>query len=148
MRPLVNDLKILESSGIDLGLGMPTRGSILCILGDNLGSHLLGGFTANFSTMNYMCRFCTVTRSEFLNNCLSKGSFRTPETYNAAVQSLNSQDFCMGIKQPSIFNELKFFQICDPGLPSCLAHDIFEGVIQFDMMLYIGLCVVLCFFCI
>ena len=33
MRPLVDNLKILESSGIDLGLGMPTRGSILCILG-------------------------------------------------------------------------------------------------------------------
>ena len=92
MRPLVDDLKILKSSGIDLGLGMPTRGSILCILGDNLGSHLHGWFTANFSTMNYMCRFCTVTRSEFLNNCLSEGFFRSPETYNADVLSLNSQD--------------------------------------------------------
>ena len=138
MRPLVDDVKILESSGIDLGFEQLIRGSILCILGDNLGSHLIGGFATNFSTMKYMCRYYNITRDEFLNNCLGKKSYRTPFDYNIAVQNLASQDVYMGIKQSSIFNELQFFHVCDPGLPACLAHDIFEGVTQCDMMLHLN----------
>ena len=45
--------------------------------------------------------------------------------------------FVWELNNPAFLMSLSFFQICDPGLPSCLAHDIFEGVIQFDMMLYV-----------
>ena len=137
MRPLVTDIKELESSGIDLGVGTPVRGSGLYILGDNLGSHLLGGFSTNFGSMNYICRFCTITKNEFLNNCLSERPLRTPQDHNCALQDLDHQNCYMGIKQSSIFNELKFFHVCDPGLPSCIGHDVFEGVVQYDMILYV-----------
>lgn len=50
-RPLIEDLKSLEIHGIDIGTGFLVRGSILCISGDNLGSHFVGGFTTNFSTV-------------------------------------------------------------------------------------------------
>ena len=137
MRPLVNDIKALESSGIDLGVGTLVRGSVLCILGDNLGSHLIGGFSTNFGSMNYMCRFCTITKNEILHNCLSERPLQTPQNYSCAVQDVDHQNCCMGIKQSSIFNELKFFHVCDPGLPSCIGHDVFEGVVQYDMILYV-----------
>ena len=41
------------------------------------------------------------------------------------------------LNNPAFLMSLSFFQIYDPGLPSCLAHDTFERVIQFDMMLYV-----------
>ena len=84
-----------------------------------------------------MCRFCTITKNEFLHNCLSERPLRTPQNYNCAVQDVDHQNCCMGIKQSSIFNELKFFHVCDPGLPSCIGHDVFEGVVQYDMILYV-----------
>ncbi len=37
----------------------------------------------------------------------------------------------------SVFNCLKHFHVCDPGLPPCLAHNLFEGVVSVDLALYI-----------
>jgi len=42
-----------------------------------------------------------------------------------------------GIKQQSIFNELKYFHVCAPGLPPCAAHDLFEGIVVFDLPLFL-----------
>ncbi len=30
-----------------------------------------------------------------------------------------------------------YFHVCQPGLPPCLGHDIFEGVASYDLALYI-----------
>ena len=35
-------------------------------------------------------------------------------------------------------NELTYFHVCAPGLPPCLAHDLLEGLVQYDMMLYLN----------
>ena len=42
-----------------------------------------------------------------------------------------------GIKQQSIFNELKYFHVCAPGLPPCAAHDLFERTAVFDLPLFL-----------
>ena len=42
-----------------------------------------------------------------------------------------------GIKFNSIFNNLKHFHVCSPGLPPCLGHDLFEGVVAYDLKLFI-----------
>lgn len=42
-----------------------------------------------------------------------------------------------GIKFDSVFNTLKNFHVCQPGLPPCLGHDLFEGIVSFDLALYI-----------
>ena len=47
LKPLIEDLKILESSGVDLGFPQRVLGSVVCVLGDNLSSHLLGGEEEN-----------------------------------------------------------------------------------------------------
>lgn len=45
--PLIHDLKLLETTGIDLGTYGVGKGTVACILGDNLGSHDIGGFIEN-----------------------------------------------------------------------------------------------------
>ena len=41
-----------------------------------------------------------------------------------------------GIKFESIFNQLQFFHVCNPGLPPCLGHDLFEGVVAYDLPVF------------
>lgn len=136
---LLSDLKDLEEHGITSG-GQMVKGALFCIAGDNLGSHSIGGFTENFSCSQYFCRYCEITRNEFQsddpNIC---GPQRTPESYNSAVGDLqtgNRQDV-KGIKVNSDFNNLKSYHVCQPGLPPCLGHDIFEGVLSYDVALYL-----------
>ena len=50
----------------------------------------------------------------------------------------SSEGHVEGIKFSSVFNELKFFHVALPGLPPCLGHDVFEGVVQYDLQLYIN----------
>lgn len=40
-----------------------------------------------------------------------------------------------GIKFDSAFNALKYFHVVNAGLPPCLGHDIFEGVVTYDVAL-------------
>lgn len=42
-----------------------------------------------------------------------------------------------GIKFDSLFNELSYFHVCQPGLPPCIGHDLFEGIVSADLSLYI-----------
>ena len=43
----------------------------------------------------------------------------------------------MGIKARCDFHVLEYFHVCQPGLPPCLAHDLFEGVVGYDLFLMI-----------
>lgn len=61
---LIKDLKELETNEIQIGNKI-VKGTLFCITGDNLGSHGIGGFTENFSTVDHFCRYCTITLSEF-----------------------------------------------------------------------------------
>ena len=42
-----------------------------------------------------------------------------------------------GIKKNSPLNAIKSYHHCNPGLPPCIAHDLHEGIIQYDLMLAI-----------
>ena len=64
-RPLVHDIRVLETEEVDLGFQEKIKGTVSCITGDNLGSHWLGGFTINFSSGEYFCRYCLLQRSDF-----------------------------------------------------------------------------------
>lgn len=73
-----------------------------------------------------------------MNPCVV-GPTRTKETHCAAVQQLlNSEEgivHVQGVKHESIFNALQYFHICSPGLPPCLGHDLFEGIVSSDVAL-------------
>lgn len=38
----------------------------------------------------------------------------------------------------SPFNHLSFFHVCQPGLPPCLGHDLFEDIVSSDLALFNG----------
>lgn len=139
-RPLITDLKKLEN-GILLNSGEFIEGSVFVVIGDNLGSHCIGGFTENFNSSFYQCRYCTVHKSEMFtdNFVFSNFEIRTKANYNAAADLVEQNNLSnhMGIKFNSLFNELQYFHVCQPGLPPCIGHDIFEGVIAYDMLLFV-----------
>lgn len=135
---LLEDLKELENNGIEIH-NETVKGTLFCITGDNLGSHGIGGFTENFSTVEHFCRYCTITLTEFHNDPICVGTQRTVENYNASVTQLlrghRDSSNVNGIKLNSAFNGLKYYHVCAPGLPPCLGHDIFEGVGDYDLAL-------------
>lgn len=137
---LLDDLKDLEENGITKGDKI-IKGGLCCIAGDNLGSHGIGGFMRNFSRTPYICRYCEITRDEMSDDPNVCGPQRTPDGYNCTLADLQAEDetrkHIKGIRVKCIFNDLKSFHVCQPGLPPCLGHDIFEGVLSFDLALYL-----------
>ena len=85
-------------------------------------------------TLKNFCRFCEILHA---NDCLPK-KIRTPETYDECVRAaLISSTMVKGIKRNSSFNVIKSYHVCNPGLSPCIAHDLHEGIIQYDLMLAI-----------
>lgn len=41
-----------------------------------------------------------------------------------------------GVKFDSVFNQLKYFHVCQPGLPPCLGHELFEEIVSVDLAMY------------
>lgn len=109
-------------------------GTIIAVFGDNLGSHQIGGFTENFSSSQYFCRYCYIKRNDLNLANISPQTRRTLESYETDISALNNNTDSRGMKQTSCFNQLQHYQVCNPGLPSCIAPDIFEGIIPFDLM--------------
>jgi hypothetical protein len=93
-RQLLVDLQDLELNDLSLPSGQIMKGSAVAITGDNLGSHGIGGFVENFSTCDYICRYCDCSRSVWSANGNVQGIFRAKDSYNASVQLLNENPLC------------------------------------------------------
>lgn len=128
---LIADLKQLEKEGIHVDLGLlPVV--VFAICADNLGSHEIGGFTENFSKSEFFCRYCQISRETFHHSPYVIGDIRKAENYNTAAASGTK-----GVKTASVFNGLQNFHVCQPDLPPCLGHDLFEGVVAQDLAIFI-----------
>ena len=134
---LLFHLKILETEGIECD-DTNYKCQLFSILGDNLGAHMVGGFTESFSA-EYFCRYCLIRKAEF--NCVPHeiGEERTKQKYDAAVYDAEHLPASMvqGIKFNSVFYDLQSFHVCKPGLPPCLGHDLMEGVVAVDIALFV-----------
>lgn len=139
-KQLIEDLQHLEVNGTDIGGSAVMKGTICAITGDNLGSHTIGGFTENFSTTQHFCRYCLQDRASFESTPHLTGPRRSVENYEAAVKATsdNPESPSFGVKFASVFNDLQYFHVCQPGLPPCLGHDLFEGVVSCDLALYVA----------
>lgn len=140
---LLEDLKQLEDTGILLDTGQLLKGTIVSVTGDNLGSHFIGGFCESFNA-EYFCRYCSLSKTEINEGKhYTEGTYRTPESYKRTLQLLaQSGDddipvHVKGVKFNSFFNSLSHFHVAAPGLPPCLGHDLFEGLVDYDLALYI-----------
>ena len=137
LQPLIQDLIHLETEGLDLGAKHGRQiAKVVFVLGDNLGSHTVGGFVESFSG-TYFCRYCVATRDSLLTGkCLPEDfDARTPDLYDRAVKQVeqtNIEHF-QGVKMNSVFHKLSQFHVCTPGLPPCIGHDLFEGIVPSDL---------------
>ena len=94
--PLISDLKSLQTDGIDLGPQFGIRkGTVVHVLGDNLGSHMIGGFVQNFSG-TYFCRYCLATKDCLITGLCHPDNFekRTPDNYNSTIFELQQGEYC------------------------------------------------------
>lgn len=145
LKPLLFDLKILENEGILVSRSDGThwfRGSVAVVIGDNLGSHAIGGFIESFNSFR-VCRFCMITKSQLHSNPMTLASSRTETGHNEQV-NIVSEDQSLatiyGVKSNSVFNTLNNFHVTS-GLPSDVAHDLFEGVFCDVLQCVINYCV-------
>jgi len=135
---IVEKLKLLETTGIAIpGHGIIKAGLVF-VVGDNLGSHELGGFNENFSKSEYFCRYCCISRKQFESpyGYFYKGEKRTADNYDAAIGQTTIKTK-KGIKFNSAFNSLECFHVSEGGLPPCFAHDVWEGFGAYDVALVI-----------
>ncbi|XP_066590584.1 uncharacterized protein [Prorops nasuta] len=119
---LIHDLTVLEKDGITINVNyqkITFFGTVVAVLGDNLGSHQVGGFTENFSNTLHFCRFCYITKTQLLSCVYGNKKKRSIDNYNNDVLAAESTE--------SIVNGIK-------RLPPCIAHDLFEGIVPFDLM--------------
>lgn len=64
LEPVMEDLKDLEINGVEIR-GELVKATVLVLLGDNLGTHTIGGFVESFSTSKFFCRYCEESREEW-----------------------------------------------------------------------------------
>ena len=113
------------------------KAALVCIAG-HLGSHYIGGFLESFCA-EYSCRYCLAKRHAAIENPLDCSAERTVGNYKQAVDFLRDnpdETSYQGIKRDSVFNQLSSFHVTT-GLPPCLGHDLFEGVICYDLAICI-----------
>lgn len=131
---IIKELKFLETTGInittDKGEVVNVKFCLIALTGDNLGVHTLLGFNESFSS-NYYCRFCispkNAMRSETVEN---REVLRRKENYEEHVAKK------LGIKESCLWNKLANFHVYD-NLCCDVMHDMFEGVLRYDMALVI-----------
>lgn len=123
----MSELRSLETEGIDF-MGENIKVVVEFMLGDNLGQHMIGSFSTK-----YMCRFCDITKTAFLNDPSSTNPQRTVQNYNRCVMGARlTGKICKGVKASCVLNGLQYFHATS-HLPPCLAHGLFEGVVSWDM---------------
>ncbi|KAG8176714.1 hypothetical protein JTE90_003346 [Oedothorax gibbosus] len=84
-----------------------------------------------------MCRYCLMTKEDFISQPCSVGPTRTVESYELSVDNIVDGGSYEGVKFSSLFNEPEHFHVCLPGLPPCLGHGLSEGVVSYDLKLYL-----------
>lgn len=134
LKPIVEDIKILEESGIEIG-NILIKGTLCTFSFDNLGANTCFGFVESFRA-NYFCRICEMHREEtqkVIKEDLKK--LRSATEYN--LKFLNNKkliftNFCesKGIKRYCILNELKHFHTL-VNYNVDVMHDVLEGSVPF-----------------
>lgn len=149
LSPFVDDLKTLYCDGISITLNCGTDytfyGGLLAFLADNLAAHAVAGFKESMSFALRICRTCMVTpqlSQEVFNedNC----QLRNPETHFEQCQLLDGElrthfSTTYGINRYSILEEAPDFSVAT-GIPHDIMHDLFEGVVPYELKHLISHC--------
>lgn len=133
--PLTKELKILEQQGVFVKvLDSHLRGTVFCVCADNLGAHSLAGFQESFQ-VEYLCRFCLARKVDIQTKSCCNFELRTVEQHDSAVGELKETgcQSILGVKSEcSLSKQLSFFHPVT-GFPPDLLHDLFEGIVPFEL---------------
>ena len=140
LKPLIDDLKILETEGIQLPFSaIPVKGSVFQVTGDNLGLHGLLGFVESFSA-TYCCRFCLTDKSE-LQSVFSEDhpglSLRSKDLHIEHIRVIQENPALkstFGVKRDFPLNSSQFFHSSN-NCAVDIMHDLLEGVVQYELKL-------------
>ncbi|XP_064473436.1 uncharacterized protein LOC135388062 [Ornithodoros turicata] len=132
LAPLVSDLNVLATDGMDITSPLGSRKIFVRVVGfcgDNLSMHAIGGFTCSFSC-GRVCRYC-LTRSSQLGEVKSERHciVRDAKTHSAqleAIQVIPDLTYAYGVREKSPLLELESFDVTRQ-LPPDVMHDMFEG---------------------
>ena len=139
--PLLRDIQTLERDGVFIeSIGKAVRGTVMCVVSDNLAAHALAGFTKCFRA-EYFCRFCTATQDK-LQSCDVGGrefSLRTKASHDSDVHAVMHGDFQsqFGVQGDCTLSQLEYFHTVT-GFPPDVLHDLFEGIVPVELALCIG----------
>ena len=149
LMPFVEDLKKWYLDGLQIQIGeqnVVLCGALIAFLADTLAAHAVGGFKGSMSFSLRVCRTCMVTSDQILQ-CLSESSctLRTPESHFEQCSLLdgplqNHFSTTYGINFLSILEEVPGFSVIS-GLPHDIMHDLYEGVVPFELKLLLQHCV-------
>lgn len=126
-------------------------GALIAFLSDTQAAHKLGGFKGSMSFARRICRSCMATRND-IQSLFAEHDFelRTPESHEKHCQSLigincreNSIEY--GVNRTSVLEEVPGFSVAT-GLPHDIMHDLFEGVVHYELKLFFQYCVSNAFF--
>ena len=145
LRPFVEDLKSLYIDGITISMGHESKtyhGALLVFLADTLAAHLVGGFKGSMSFARRICRTCMITKEE-AQTCFNEedSTLRTPEEHEEQCQRLIGSDRASKSVEygTSILEEVPGFSVIFE-LPQNIMHDIFEGVVKYELLLFLPYC--------
>lgn len=132
--PLLRDLRILEDGVFIESLGQSIRGTVSCVVSDNLAAHSLAGFMQSFRA-GYTGRFCNATRNQIQSFEVGDGEFspRTQASHGSDVQHVTQEasQSQSGVKGDCVLREkLQYFHTVT-GFPPDILHDLFEGVVPY-----------------
>ena len=149
LTPFVEDLKKLYLDGLSIKVGdnnVILNGGLIAFLADSLAAHAIGGFKGSMSFSLRVCRTCMVTPDQ-IQQCYSESSctLRTPENHFEQCSLLeghlrNHFSTTYGINFLSVLEEVPGFSVIN-GLPHDIMHDLYEGVVPFELKLLLQHCV-------
>lgn len=137
---LMSDIKVLEEKGIVVDFqesSICMKGSIFAVTGDNLESHQIACLNENFSTSEYFCRYCYITNNSFHSDYSKRHQLRTKQSYDIDLANVATENISLsrGLKGKTVLNTSSIYHTSNPGLPPCIAHDLFEGIVNYDLFL-------------
>jgi hypothetical protein len=135
LNPLLNDLKILQETGITVSNAQGSRtikGKMVSISADNLSAHAIAGFQQHFNS-GRICRTCLADHSEIGEKYLESdfklrdASVHAYHVNAVAANPVNAKVY--GVKGPCAFaHRLIDFDVTK-YFPHDVMHDLLEGVL-------------------
>ena len=149
LKPFIDDLKTLYDVGIKVTYGGNEEiwnGALLVFLADNLAAHELGGFKESFSFARRFCRSCLTNKeysqSHFRDNQFTLRDKDAHRQHCSQLNGLNRMNISIeyGINRQSSLDSLPNFSVVE-GLPHDIMHDLFEGVVPYELKLLLHHCI-------